>query len=98
MQINGLQAANAVFSPSRTANSKPAEPVQSVQSASGAVDQLDLSAEAQQLLSAQGAASSGEGDIRLDRVASLRQAIAEGTYDTPERMSAALDRFLDAYA
>jgi len=34
----------------------------------------------------------------MDRVASLRQAIAEGNYETPEKISAALDRFLDAYA
>jgi negative regulator of flagellin synthesis FlgM len=98
MQINGLQAANAIFSPSRAANAKPAEPIQEVQSAAGAVDQLDLSAEAQQLMSTEGVNASIEGEVRMDRVTAIRQAIAEGTYETPERLSAALDRFLDAYA
>lgn len=98
MQINGLQAVNSVISPARTANTKPAEPVQSVQSAAGSADQLDLSTEAQEILSTQSVASSGEADIRMDRVSEIRQAIADGTYETPEKISAALDRILDSYA
>lgn len=55
------------------------------------VDQLDLSAEAQ------GATEISDtvGDIRVDKVADLRRQIAEGTYDTDEKLSAALDNFLD---
>lgn len=34
-------------------------------------------------------------EIREDRVAAIRQAIAEGTYDNEERLSAALDALLD---
>jgi negative regulator of flagellin synthesis FlgM len=34
-------------------------------------------------------------DIRQDRVAAIRTAIAEGTYDTEAKMSVALDRLLD---
>ncbi len=30
-----------------------------------------------------------------EKVAALRRAIADGTYDTPERMSGALDNFLN---
>ncbi|TWT98665.1 flagellar biosynthesis anti-sigma factor FlgM [Stieleria varia] len=58
------------------------------------VDQLDLSAAhgANRMESAGPVA--GEG-IRFDRVAELRRQIADGTYDTPERMDAALDRMLD---
>jgi negative regulator of flagellin synthesis FlgM len=37
-------------------------------------------------------------EIRQDRVAALRQAIADGTYDTPERMDVALSRLLDEIA
>lgn len=58
------------------------------------VDQLDLSPEAQALGQAIGA-DQPSSDIRTDKVAALRRAIAEGTYDTPEKMSLALDRLLD---
>jgi anti-sigma28 factor (negative regulator of flagellin synthesis) len=59
---------------------------------------LDLSAEAQELLSSQSVASSADAEIRMDRVAALRQAIADGSYETPERLSAALDRMLDTFS
>ncbi len=34
-------------------------------------------------------------DIRQDRVSALRSAIQSGTYETPERLSGAVDRLLD---
>ena len=34
-------------------------------------------------------------DIRQDRVAAIRAQIAAGTYETPEKLDAALDRLLD---
>jgi len=34
-------------------------------------------------------------DIRFDRVAAIRTAIAEGTYETPEKLDLALERLLD---
>ena len=55
------------------------------------VDQLDLSAEAQGVSQSE----SNSGDIRVDRVADLRRQIAEGNYDTEEKISKALDSFLD---
>jgi anti-sigma28 factor (negative regulator of flagellin synthesis) len=62
-------------------------------------DQLDLSAEALQMSSV-GEASSLENTqetdaIRTEKVAAIRRAIADGTYETPERLSGALDRLLD---
>ena len=69
---------------------KPASP-----QSSGPVDQLDLSQAATEANRIESSASvAGEG-IRFERVAELRRQIAEGSYDTPERMDAALDRFLD---
>ena len=35
------------------------------------------------------------GDVRLDRVNSIRAAIADGSYETPEKLDVALDRLLD---
>ena len=32
---------------------------------------------------------------RAERIAAIRREIAAGTYDTPEKLSAALDSFLD---
>jgi len=34
-------------------------------------------------------------DIRFDRVQAIRAAIADGSYDTPEKLDIALDRLLD---
>jgi hypothetical protein len=34
-------------------------------------------------------------DIRLDLVQRVRREIADGVYDTPEKMEAALDKLLD---
>jgi hypothetical protein len=38
---------------------------------------------------------SARADIRLALVNRVRREIAEGTYDTPEKWEAALDRLLD---
>ena len=34
-------------------------------------------------------------DVRLDRVNSIRAAIADGSYETPEKLDVAIDRLLD---
>ena len=63
------------------------------------VDQLDLSSSATGVnrLDSLGLseAIAGGGEIRIDKVADLRRQIADGSYDTPENLDAALDRFLD---
>jgi negative regulator of flagellin synthesis FlgM len=55
------------------------------------VDQLDLSAEALGVGQTNGASET----FRADKVASLREAIAQGNYDTDEKLSKALDSFLN---
>jgi negative regulator of flagellin synthesis FlgM len=59
------------------------------------VDQLDLSSSASRLEGSSSA--SGGGEIRIDRVAELRRQIANGSYDTPEKLDLALDRMLDQF-
>lgn len=100
MQINGLQQTSAAQSVSRPQASKAAGPVQSAPAVnSPGADELDLSAEAQQISSAQSTnATQGSEGIRTEKVASIRQAIADGSYETPEKMSAALDKLLDTFA
>ena len=56
-------------------------------------DELQLSAEAQKIGEATSLDNSGE--IRMDKVNSIRQQIADGTYETEEKLEAALDRFID---
>jgi negative regulator of flagellin synthesis FlgM len=60
---------------------------------SGAVDQLDISA------AADAAASAAEtGNIRHALVNSIRAQIAAGTYETPAKLDAALERMFDEMA
>ncbi len=67
------------------------------------VDQLDLSssgnvggATSVNRLAATSDVSGGQ--IRTDRVADIRRQIADGNYDTPEKLDAALERMLDQFA
>ena len=57
------------------------------------VDQLDISREAQQMLSVDRAA-----DIRSERVADIRAQIATGRYETADKISTAVNRLLDEIA
>ena len=41
-------------------------------------------------------AAEATSDIRFDRVAAIRAAIADGSYETPEKLDIALDRLLDS--
>jgi anti-sigma28 factor (negative regulator of flagellin synthesis) len=40
-------------------------------------------------------AADASSDIRFDRVTAIRAAIADGSYDTPEKLDIALDRLLE---
>lgn len=82
-QVHGAHGVNGPHS-QRSSNARPA------QSAAGPADQLDISP------AAEAAASAAEGgEIRSDLVARVRSEIAAGTYETPDKMAAALDRLVD---
>jgi negative regulator of flagellin synthesis FlgM len=100
MQIQGLQAAQSIQSLGSTSRAKPAQVTEAAAPVSSIhADQLDLSAEAQALSDVQAAApAEATSGIRQEKVDSIRQAIADGTYDSPEKLSAALDRLLDTFA
>ena len=55
------------------------------------IDQLELSFEAQML-------SRVNDGIRTDRVAMLKAQIANGAYESPEKIQATVNRLLDEYA
>jgi len=61
--------------------------------ASGAVDRVDISAAAEE------AAKAAEtGSIRQNLVNDIRAQIAAGTYETPAKLDAALERMFDELA
>jgi negative regulator of flagellin synthesis FlgM len=95
MQIQGLQSSSALQSVAGAQRAKPAQTAEaSATTQSTPVDQLDLSAEALALSDA----SQAEATSHQERLNSIKQAIADGSYETPERMSAALDKLLDSFA
>jgi len=96
-RVSTTQSASNVQSTSQIERGSAASQTSesSSSSASGPVDQLDLSQSANSANRIDGNSPvAGEG-IRFERVAELRRQIADGSYDTPERMDAAMDRFLD---
>ena len=66
---------------------KPTDPGNSVP-----VDQLDISAEAQMM------STSASSDVRADRVADIRAQIANGQYETAEKLEVAVSRMFDEFA
>lgn len=87
-QVHGAQPINQpharMTKPQATSESSASGPIR---------DELQLSAEAQKIGEATSLDSSGE--IRMDKVDAIRQQIADGTYETDEKLEAALDRFID---
>ena len=101
MQIHSLQSTQATHSVSRSEQTQAAGRANTLSGPNpAAADELELSAEAQQISATQatGKADSLSGGIRTEKVAALRQAIANGTYETPENLSSALDKLLDTFA
>ena len=92
---NNVQSSESVQSTGGVDRANSPTSASEAQGNSAPVDQLDLSHAATSANRVEGnAAVAGEG-IRFDRVAEIRRQIADGSYDTPEKMDAALDRFLD---
>jgi negative regulator of flagellin synthesis FlgM len=84
--VHGPHGINAPHSVHRgQASARPA--------ATGGVDSVDISA------AAEAAARAAEsGDVRQDLVNNIRSQIAAGTYETPAKLDAALERLLDELA
>ena len=96
MQISGnfsVGGVDATRSTSR-ANAITTAHAESKASISLPVDQLDLSPEALAVSNQSDQSTVGE-TFRADKVASLRDAIASGNYDTDEKLNAAFEIMLD---
>lgn len=97
-----------IYGPYRVSTTQPTSPAQRAQPQRTAeaggnktvapTDQLDLSSSAAGVNRVNATEIAGNGEIRIDRVAEIRRQIADGKYDTSEKLDAALDKFLDQYA
>jgi len=97
MQIFGPFRVSTAVPTTGAQRLQPQKPVDSTAAPRSAspVDKLDISNHVNRL---EPTASTSTSDIRVDRVADLRRQIASGNYETPEKMDAALSRFLDDFA
>lgn len=92
IRVDATQYTQAGQANSRTSSVQASKPPTSA----SPIDQLDLSSTLSQVSrTADSDAIAGGGEIRVDRVAEIRRSIANGTYDTPEKMDIALGRLLD---
>lgn len=89
MQINGpsqVHGAHGINAPHFTQRT----PASQSTPTTGAVDRVDISP------AAEAASRAAEtGGVRQDLVNLIRNQIAAGTYDTPEKMDIAMERLLD---
>ena len=82
-QVHGAHGINAPHGPLRDQSAQGAQSARST-------DRVEISSAAQ---AAAEAAESGE--VRQSLVDGIRSQIAAGTYETPQKLDAALDRLLD---
>lgn len=90
MQIYGPSYIHSAHNVNGPHTSRSAQNIGAANTPAAITDQLDISA-AGQLADRM----SEIPDIRQDRVSALRAAIANGTYETDDKLNVALDRLLD---
>ena len=93
MQIHGL---GQVHGPQQLRAPHAQQPAQGASTPRGDnvnIDQLDISPQADLVSRARDVP-----DIRQDRVSEIRNQIADGTYDSEEKLDIALSRLLDEIA
>ena len=94
MQIHGLGNVHPPQQVNAPHAQQPAKPaVDPSQGDSVHIDQLDISPQADLVSRVRDVA-----DVRQDRVDALRAEIAGGTYETDEKLDAAISRLLDEIA
>lgn len=104
MQIYGPFRVSTTQSTSPASRAQPQLPAAPAKPTAAPSDQLDLSSTSKAAASGgvnrldASSQIAGGGEIRIDRVAELRRQIASGSYETPQKLDAALDRLLDQFA
>jgi negative regulator of flagellin synthesis FlgM len=89
LQGNGRLAGVPPSSSKRT--DRQSEATEASEAYAEPVDQVEISAIGQMLSSLD-----GEGGVRAEKVAQIRQQIADGTYLTDEKLSVAANRLMEA--
>ena len=90
MQIQGPSSIHGAHGVKGPHSNQRANGTQPNQPTAGPSDELDISP------AAQAAAQAAEaGEVRAELVARVRSEIAAGTYETPEKLDAALDGLLN---
>ncbi len=99
MQIYGPYRVSTTQANSPPQRSLPQKPDEAAAKPSATpVDQLDLSGGSASVNRLGASQVAGGGEIRIDRVADIRRQISDGSYETPEKLDAALNRLLDQLA
>ncbi len=91
MQIFGVSATNGSQAVSGVKVIGGAGPARAAGDVADVRDSVSLSVDG-----VRAAEAAATADIRFDRVQAIRAAIADGSYDTPEKLDIALDRLLDS--
>lgn len=94
MDINGIHHISGAHSISAPHFAQDAK--KGTEAASAPIqDEIEISTTAERLSAAEGANRASEGgEIRYELVNRIRDEIAAGTYDTPERFDVAMERLL----
>ncbi len=91
MDVNGISGVGRAVP---VTGARPAETIETPASADALApqDEVQISSEARKLDEL-----SRTSALRQERIEQIRQEIADGTYDTPEMLDKAMDKFLDKY-
>ena len=92
MQIYGATSAHGPHSVNR-AHLEQAQAPQGTNTLEQPSDEVEISEMAQVLES-----MATSSDVRQDRIDAIRQQIADGTYETDEKLNGAIERLLDDIA
>ena len=93
MQINGPFSVHGAQPIQPQSDIAPVEEVKVAESSIQPTDELDLSSETTMM-----SRIHNVPDVRMDRVAEIRAQIANGTYETSEKLDLAVGRMLDEFA
>lgn len=91
MQIFGVSAMNGTQALSGVKGTEAAGQAKAAAQVADVRDTVALSVDG-----VRAAEAAATADIRFDRVQAIRAAIADGSYETPEKLDIALDRLLDS--
>ena len=93
MQINGPHHVHGPQGINAPRGAQPGSSAKPADSLAPTSDQLEISPAAQAAIEA-----AESGQVRQELVDRIRSEIAAGTYETPQKLDAALDRLLDEIA